>query len=682
MHRAQRRFFAGLCLLLLWQSGCAAFRPVHGVPARYLPNEMKQGDRSNRRTIDLSLLRQSPPLDPVSGSIIHRIDAGDVLGVYVEGQVGRSSEPSPVFFPQNGENPPSFGHPYPVREDGTISLPSIGSVNVRGLTLTQAEARVKQAYLTPRELIHPIDNRVQVNLQRPRQYRVLVIRQDSRNEPQSNAFLGQLNIGMVKRGTGKVVNLPAYSNDVLNALTATDGLPGLDAENAVYVIRRRGMATGGALDPRWPTDLNPALMLNSAVSNETPVVRGQSPNDAGYLHSQNVRQAYYQGMPNSGVQLATGYSGPDGTNYSMQYIGTDPNAPLEPPPVWPERSPLEMTSGQPPYSRAPTVPLGPQLQMAPGGAMPYPGAGYSGPGVSGGPYPAGPNVGAGPFYPPAGMGGPANFGTVNAPPYGPTPVNPQSAYPGGMPSGPGQPGPGYSAAPPNGYSAAPGVPPSPNAGGMSGPGSGLQPGNPAAPSPGYGPAGPMEPGLGLDIGHMLPGAGALDGRHVIRIPIRLGPGETADVRPEDVVLYDGDIVFIESRDTEVFYTGGLLGGGQYTLPRDYDLDIMQAISLAQSRGVMGASRAVGGVSALNNDVSISPSTAIVLRKLPDGGEIPVKVDLYRARTDLSERVVIQPGDFILLQYTPLEAIAAFFERHLLETALFSLASRSFNGSSN
>ncbi len=116
----------------------------------------------------------------------------------------------------------------------------------------------------------------------------------------------------------------------------------------------------------------------------------------------------------------------------------------------------------------------------------------------------------------------------------------------------------------------------------------------------------------------------MDGRHVIRIPIRLGPGETADIRPEDVILYDGDIVFIESRDTEVFYTGGLLGGGQYTLPRDYDLDIMQAISLAQSRGVMGASRAVGGVSALNNDVSISPSTAIVLRKLGDyAGEAAV-----------------------------------------------------------
>ena len=189
----------------------------------------------------------------------------------------------------------------------------------------------------------------------------------------------------------------------------------------------------------------------------------------------------------------------------------------------------------------------------------------------------------------------------------------------------------------------------------------------------------LDPGFDSGLGL---GNGTLDGRHVIRIPVRLGPGETADINPEDVLLYDGDIVFIESRDTEVFYTAGLLGGGQFTLPRDYDLDILKALALAQSRGNMGGNRSIGGVSALNNDVTISPSTAIVLRKLHDGAEVPIKVDLYRARTDLAERIVIQPGDYILLQYTPLEAIAAFFERHLLETALFGLAAQQFNRTGN
>jgi hypothetical protein len=670
MAGSQRRLFAGLCLLLLWQSGCAAFRPMHGVPARYLPTDMKIGDRSHRRTIDLSLLRQTPPQ-------AHLIDSGDVLGIYVEGFVGKSTDPAPVFFPQNNDSPPSFGHPYPVREDGTISLPVVGSLSVRGLTLTQAEDRVKQAYLAPRQLIRPDYHRVQVNLQRPRQYRVLVIRQDSRNEPQSNAFFGQLNIGMVKRGTGKVVNLPVYSNDVLNALTATDGLPGLDAENAVYVIRRRGPSLGGALDPRWPTDLLPSLMSPGA-STETPIIRGQSPDESAYLHSSNIRQARYLGPPQAPVQQVMaaqpGYS--NGMDPRMGASGLPANASLEPPRIWPDRavSVAYDPSYPPGYDN-----FGPG---APGGAIPYPQGNSFAPT---GPTPIAPN---GPTW----NGNPAETPNQDVRPYQQPNQQPYpQTYPGPAPAGP-----------PMGYPT--GQPPLDNrpAGPAEAPMGMPHQGTPQGAQPGGLPAGSvlsapmgnhsftpvpdrglgMDPGLPLESGHGVLGGDGLEGRHVIKIPIRLGPGETADIRPEDVVLYDGDIVFIESRDTEVFYTGGLLGGGQYTLPRDYDLDILQALSLAQSRGVMGSTRSVGGISALNNDVSISPSTAIVLRKLPDGGEIPVKIDLYRARTDLSERIVIQPGDYILLQYTPLEAIAAFFERHLLETALFSVASQNLNRTSN
>ena len=173
--------------------------------------------------------------------------------------------------------------------------------------------------------------------------------------------------------------------------------------------------------------------------------------------------------------------------------------------------------------------------------------------------------------------------------------------------------------------------------------------------------------------------GANPGTQIIRIPIRLGPDEHIDIKKEDVILHDGDIVFIESRDTEVFFTGGLLGGGQFTLPRDYDLDILQALSIASSRtGVSGAARQIGGVSALNSDVTISPSNVVVIRKLPEGGEVPIKVDIYQARSDQSERIFIQPGDYIYLQYTPLEAMAAFVERHLFEGVLFGVFSQQLN----
>ena len=52
--------------------------------------------------------------------------------------------------------------------------------------------------------------------------------------------------------------------------------------------------------------------------------------------------------------------------------------------------------------------------------------------------------------------------------------------------------------------------------------------------------------------------------------------------------------------------------------------------------------------------------------------------VYRARTHFSERINIQPGDYIILQYTKLEGVGAFIERHILESALFGLAAARFN----
>ena len=145
---------------------------------------------------------------------------------------------------------------------------------------------------------------------------------------------------------------------------------------------------------------------------------------------------------------------------------------------------------------------------------------------------------------------------------------------------------------------------------------------------------------------------------------------------QDVQLNDGDILLIQSRDDEVFYTGGLLGGGQYNLPRDHDIDILEAISIAQGRSVGGGQDL--GRSALNNDVTISASQAVILRKLPNGSQVPILIDLYRARKYRAERMLIQRGDFIVLQYTKTEALAAFIERHILETALLGIAAAQLN----
>lgn len=173
----------------------------------------------------------------------------------------------------------------------------------------------------------------------------------------------------------------------------------------------------------------------------------------------------------------------------------------------------------------------------------------------------------------------------------------------------------------------------------------------------------------------------IDSPNVIRIPIRLGQGETPNICEEDITLYDGDIVFIESRESEVFYTGGLLGGGEYQLPRDRDLHVLEAVSIAQSRvgsggGGLGAMSSSGGVSSLNGDVTISPSRVIIRRRLEDGRIVPIEVDLYRARLKAEEDIVIQPRDLIMLQYKCGEATLAFIERHLLAGALFGVAAAS------
>ena len=227
-----RRLAIGLCLALPWLAGCAAFHPMKGIPARYVPDDLKVGQRTGQRTIDLSLLSQD-------WNGVHLVDGGDLLGIYIGGVLGKIDENPQVLIPQNPDYQPAAGVPVSVREDGTISLPLVGALSVRGKTIRQTEDAIREAYANNSknlELLKPERARILVSLQRPRQTRVLVVRQDSRNEPMANSAINLLNIGTAKRGTGKVVSLPAYSNDVLNALIASDGLPGLDAENADRIL--------------------------------------------------------------------------------------------------------------------------------------------------------------------------------------------------------------------------------------------------------------------------------------------------------------------------------------------------------------------------------------------------------------------------------------------------------------
>lgn len=148
---------------------------------------------------------------------------------------------------------------------------------------------------------------------------------------------------------------------------------------------------------------------------------------------------------------------------------------------------------------------------------------------------------------------------------------------------------------------------------------------------------------------------ALDAkRTAIRIPLRVKPGEPLSFGPQDVILHDGDVVYLENRETEVFYTGGLLPGGEIPLPRDRDIDIMEAIAIAN--GSVGAPGGVTGAGVFRTGAGpgniIPPTRGMVIRKLPNGQQLFIRVDLARAKRDPKERIIIQPGDFVMLHYKP------------------------------
>jgi len=434
------------CVVL---SGCAAVsNPVaEAIPVRQLSREVLGRPREERKTIPLTLLRQ-----PVVKE--HKIGPGDVLGIYIEGVLGDRTQIPPVRLVETGNLPPALGYPIPVRDDGTLSLPYIPPLNVDGMTFTEAQAALVKAYTVTQKILIPGRERISVSLMKPRTFHILVVRQDSAGQGQGIAT--PTLIGQTKRGTGVVLDLPVYENDVLNALARSGGLPGLDAQNEVII--ERGTYKGQDQD--------------------------------------NTKDQLSSCSPSSARGGGTGASSSDDFN--------------------------------------------------------------------------------------------------------------------------------------------------------------------------------------------------LPGTQRIRIPLRMRPEEKPPFTPEDIVLKNGDILFIEARDTELFYTGGLLPPGQFPIPRDFDLDVVKAVALVQGPFVNGGfntNNLTGSILNTANGVGFaSPSQLTVLRRTKNGGQIPIRVSLNRALRDPRERILVQPGDILILQETLDETMARYFttvfhtttlgtfvrQRDLLGTATISL----------
>ncbi|MBX9680310.1 MAG: polysaccharide biosynthesis/export family protein [Gemmataceae bacterium] len=149
----------------------------------------------------------------------------------------------------------------------------------------------------------------------------------------------------------------------------------------------------------------------------------------------------------------------------------------------------------------------------------------------------------------------------------------------------------------------------------------------------------------------------------LSIPLRAPAGQWPKLGPTDITLQDGDIVFLEARDREVFYTAGLIPSGEHVLPRDRSLDVLQAIAMVRGpilNGAFGTNNLAGNL--VNPGIGgPSPSLLVVLRKTP-GGHLPIRVDLNQAMMDARERIIIQPGDVLLLQEHPREAFARYISQ--------------------
>ena len=513
-------------------SGCTALKPLDGIPAESLPPDYRVPVRTGRATIDLSLLRRTPPPQ-------HVVDSGDVLGVYIEGVLGEPDQPPPITSANFPVERPSVGYPIAVREDGTLALPEAGAVYVRGLTLAQVEAELRDEFTVRRPVLKPGKDRVLVSLQRPRTESVVVIRQESGNRQGNIGAAATVNFEIDKRGTGRIVELPVYQNDVLHALAATGGLPGLDAENVIYVIRNPRFRPGPP--PRRPRPVPPAPAPADAADEEATedAADGEEPGDL-------VTRAAYEVASRERPLWPSRHSCPPG-GVSPASGGYVRDCPAGPPSV----DIVEFAASRRPAER---------WVVDGGGAM------------------VGPD------------------GT-------PCPV----------------------------------------------------------------PAGLLAGGLFAD----RHGSPTVAGAQVLRIPVRLAPGQPVPFVEHDVVLHDGDVVFVEQRDVDFFYTGGLLGGGQFRLPQTYDIDVLEALAIVRQRGgaTQSAPLAVGGPSSLNQDVTVGGSELIILRRSPGGIETRIEVDLHEALRNPAARVLVRPGDYLILRYTKCEAVGAFFERLVFESVL-------------
>ena len=253
-----RVFIAAMALCISSLAGCRNYGPTDLIPAADVLNRSCcQPDTEQQ--INFLKLRRSPPEQYVLGK-------SDVLGIYIQGITGDAAVPPPVNF-SDGESQPAIGYPVPIRDDGYISLPLIAPIRVIGLTVGEAEAKIVRAYTQDKKILLEGNEKIIVTLMQRRTFNVLVIREDGGN-PNNNNGLNRNEVFLDETLTSESfsIELPAYENDVLHALSETGGLPSERAKNEIVILR------GAMNDPNQGAIIQ--AIGNRTGSNESKTLEG------------------------------------------------------------------------------------------------------------------------------------------------------------------------------------------------------------------------------------------------------------------------------------------------------------------------------------------------------------------------------------------------------------------------
>jgi protein involved in polysaccharide export with SLBB domain len=246
--------------------GCKSYGPTDLVPARDVLNA-SCCNQPNESQINFLTLRRNPPNAYVLGK-------GDTLGIYIQGITGDKDIPPPVHFPEDSANEPALGYPVPIRDDGYISLPLISPVRVEGLTVGEAESKIIRAYTKDKKILLEGNDKIIVTLMRRRTYNVLVIREDlsGSNTTQNSLNRNQVYLDDTKRSESFSIELPAYENDVLHALSETGGMPSEIAKNEIVVLRG-GMNNPNSMNSIVQAVGAPAVGMEAKTLDQANVIR-------------------------------------------------------------------------------------------------------------------------------------------------------------------------------------------------------------------------------------------------------------------------------------------------------------------------------------------------------------------------------------------------------------------------